>query len=81
METVSWSGLLLWDRIALKSVWSGPVPVPRSSLASLELKDRNACKKLFFEAVKVARKWRLTGQLAPAEICETGFGSRLLKRF
>ena len=35
METVSRSGLLLWDRTALKSVRSGPVPVPRSGPASL----------------------------------------------
>jgi hypothetical protein len=35
METVSRSGLLLWDRTALKSVRSGPVPVPRSVPASL----------------------------------------------
>ena len=35
METVSQSGLLLWDRTVLKSVRSGPVPVPRSGLASL----------------------------------------------
>ena len=35
METVSRSGLLLWDRTALKSVRFGPVPVPRSGPASL----------------------------------------------
>ena len=35
METVSRSSLLLWDRTALKSVRSGPVPVPRSGPASL----------------------------------------------
>ena len=35
METVSRSGLLLWDRTALKSVRSGPVPVPQSGPASL----------------------------------------------
>jgi hypothetical protein len=35
METVSRSGLLLWDRTALKSVRSGLVPVPWSGLASL----------------------------------------------
>jgi hypothetical protein len=53
----------------------------RQLVQAAELKDRNARKKLFFEAAKVARKWRLTGQLAPAEVCETGVGSRLLKRF
>ena len=37
METVSRSGLLLWDWTALKSVRSGPVPVPRSGPASLPL--------------------------------------------
>ena len=35
METVSRSGLLLWDRTALKSVRSGPVPVLWSGPASL----------------------------------------------
>ena len=38
METVSRSGLLLWDQTALKSVRSGPVPVPRSGPASLLVK-------------------------------------------
>ena len=38
METVSRSGLLLWDRTALKSVRSGPVPVPQSGPASLSVK-------------------------------------------
>jgi hypothetical protein len=35
METVSRSGLLLWDWTALKSVRSSPVPVPPSGPASL----------------------------------------------
>jgi hypothetical protein len=47
----------------------------------MELKDHNACKKVFFEAAKVTRKWQLTDQLALAEICKTGFGLRLLKWF
>ena len=41
METVSRSGLLLWDRTALKSVRSGPVPVPRSGPASLGGKTKS----------------------------------------
>jgi hypothetical protein len=53
----------------------------RQLVQAAELKDRNARKKAFFEAAKVARKWRLTGQLAPAEVCATGIGLRLLKRF
>ena len=36
METVSRSGLLLWDWTALKSVRSGLVPVPQSGPASLQ---------------------------------------------
>ena len=39
METVSRSGLLLWDRTALKSVRSGPVPVPQSGPASLHTRS------------------------------------------
>jgi hypothetical protein len=53
----------------------------RQLVQAAELKDCNTCKKIFFEAAKVARKWRLTGQLSPAEVCETGLGLRLLKRF
>ena len=50
----------------------------RQLVQAAELKDY---KIFFFEAAKVARKWRLTGQLAPVEVCETGVGSRLLKQF
>ena len=53
----------------------------RQLVRAAELKDRNVRKRVFLEVAKVARKWRLTGRLAPAEVSETGFGLRLLKRF
>ena len=49
METVSRSGLLLWDRTVLKSVRSGPVPVPRSGPASLATGDETIGDAQIFE--------------------------------
>jgi hypothetical protein len=46
-----------------------------------QLKAHNAIKRCFNDAAKEARKWRITGRLGPAEIYESGWECRLLKRF
>ena len=53
METVSRSSLLLWDWTALKSVRSGPVPVPWSSPANLVGEEDNSPQ--FFNPECIAR--------------------------
>ena len=66
METVSQSGLLLWDRTALKSVRSGPVPVPQSGPASLTMNgircsDQSVTKNEMLQTV-TGRTQRLEGR-------------------
>jgi hypothetical protein len=53
----------------------------RRLIEAAETKAHNVIKRTFAEAAKVARKWRLTGRLAPAEVVDSVGGSRLLKRF
>jgi hypothetical protein len=38
-------------------------------------------KRVFNDAAKKARKWRMDGKLEPAQVYETGYSKRLLKRF
>ncbi|OWT42926.1 transposase [Pochonia chlamydosporia 170] len=53
----------------------------RRVVEAAELRAQKARKKVFSDAAKEARKWRLTGKLNPGEVYETGFQLRLLKRF
>ena len=53
----------------------------RKLVEAAETKAHNAIKRAFAEAAKEARKWRLTGRLAPAEIVDSDQGGRLLRRF
>lgn len=53
----------------------------RKIVKAAELRAHNALKRAFAAAAKEARKWRLTGRLAPAEIVESQYGKRMLKRF
>ena len=45
------------------------------------LRAHNARKRCFEDAAKEARRWRSIGKLDRAEVCDSGLGSRLLKRF
>ena len=52
----------------------------RRILEAAETKARNARKKVFLEAAKEARKWRLLGKLSPVAVYESAFLCRLLRR-
>ena len=53
----------------------------RRIVEAAELKAHNARKCCFEEAAKEARKWRTSGKLDRAEVCDSELGIRWLKRF
>ena len=53
----------------------------RKIVEAAESKAYNARKRCFEEAAKEARKWRISGKLGRAEVCDSEHGVRLLKRF
>ena len=53
----------------------------RKMVEAADLRERNAFKRWFTAIAKEARKWRMTGKLAPAEVVDSNGGMRLLKRF
>ncbi|KID81924.1 transposase [Metarhizium guizhouense ARSEF 977] len=53
----------------------------RKTVEAAELKAVNARKRVFEEAAKKARKWRVSERLDRAEVVDSEGGRRLLKRF
>lgn len=53
----------------------------RQVLEAAEIKAHNARKRWFEEAAKEARRWRASGKLKRAEVCDSERGTRWLKRF
>ncbi|KJZ68083.1 hypothetical protein HIM_12526 [Hirsutella minnesotensis 3608] len=53
----------------------------RKVIEDAEKKTRNARKRWFEETAKEARKWRASGRLERAEVCDSDRGKRWLKRF
>ena len=53
----------------------------RRVVEAAEVRAHNKMKAAFFDAAKLARKWRLTGILEPAFVCESGKSERTLRRF
>jgi hypothetical protein len=53
----------------------------RRLVEAADQKAKNACKRLFEEAAKEARKWRTSGRLGRAEVVDSEGGKRLLIRF
>jgi hypothetical protein len=53
----------------------------RRLVEAADRKALNARKRLFEEAAKEARKWRVLGKLGRAEVVDSEGGKRLLIRF
>lgn len=52
----------------------------RRLVEAAEKKAHNNAKKVFFEAAKKARSWRISGQLKPLEIWDSNRGYRVVRR-
>jgi hypothetical protein len=52
----------------------------RRVVQAAEQRAHNKIKRMYADAAKEARKWRLTGRLGPAEVVEEVDKIRLLKR-